>query len=1112
MATRWRQVVAGVLVGLGGLVGLTLLADPAAAQVGCTITWDGQLGDDWMSLQPFGPGPEDDVTNWTPNRLPSSTDHACLPSGSTAVLRNNNSAIVLRYTISAGASLTVDGNLGGGGLEAREDSSNAGTLSVTGPRTLSFYDGDPNNSEGLTNTGTLRFPTGGAAGFRFLTGDLTNDGLIDVDYAEVSFQNPGIGGGPARVTQENRGTVDVSTGNVLRLLNSTFVHGPSSVIQGGGTVNTGNVRFEVSGNASITGGTDVNLGTSSVLAGTAGSTATGNVDFPPGTTARIEGTVPAGITVDVDAAPSFATEVRFETADVTNAGRINLNGGGASLNVIPNATPATNELINTGTIEFTNTGTGFRNIFGTWINRGSVLVRHPEANVDGVNTSTFTNEGTVDVSAGDTLRIIRGTVVHGQGSVIQGGGTVNTDLVRWEVSGNASIAAGTDVNLARDVLAGTAGAAAGNFDIAPNGNSRAEGTIPAGVTVDVDGPTSGETTLRFETADVTNAGRINLNGASANLHVVPNADPATNELINAGTLAFTNTGTGLRSIVGSVTNTGTLLVDHAEANMARFGASGTLLNEGTITVSPGRALRLCCGGTGPTLVNGVGGTIDGGGRIFGGARQMEVRANSTVAAGTDVELNEGADLIFTSATGATGRIGMNGADFQGFNLTGNVPAGVTVDLMNQIGVRALASLTNAGRINFGPGSFLAVEDGTDGTIETLTNTGQLVMNAGGGNTVLTGDLSNQGTITVSHPSTEFRRGFENRNPKLTNTATGTITINAGGVLYTRAGGWAQAYENAGTVNIAGRLSPGGYTQTGGTTTLSAASGNAIDFTTVGTLALQGGTLRGFGTINSADVVNSGGTVAPGLSPGRLTINANYTQSAGGTLAVEVQGDTAATGFDQLVVGGTASLAGELDVTTSSFTPTPGSTFRILDAPAPPTAPTVTGTFGTVDQHGATYAVGHNPTDVTLTAQAASFQPDGQIRNANQAAFGGNDVVNLNGAGQSRSQNRRIGQKATFYARVQNDGDAADGFRVRAPRGTNRFTVRYFLDSTNITTSVVNGTRVLAGVAPGANRVVRVEVTPRAGTPRNAAINLLIRFTSTNDATRRDVVKATVRRT
>lgn len=72
----------------------------------------------------------------------------------------------------------------------------------------------------------------------------------------------------------------------------------------------------------------------------------------------------------------------------------------------------------------------------------------------------------------------------------------------------------------------------------------------------------------------------------------------------------------------------------------------------------------------------------------------------------------------------------------------------------------------------------------------------------------------------------------------------------------------------------------------------------------------GATLGGSGVLDSPNVIMAG-TLSPGNSPGTLTINGNYTQTSSGTFVLEIASPTV---FDQLIVNGTANLAGTLDVT------------------------------------------------------------------------------------------------------------------------------------------------------------------------------------------------------
>jgi hypothetical protein len=130
--------------------------------------------------------------------------------------------------------------------------------------------------------------------------------------------------------------------------------------------------------------------------------------------------------------------------------------------------------------------------------------------------------------------------------------------------------------------------------------------------------------------------------------------------------------------------------------------------------------------------------------------------------------------------------------------------------------------------------------------------------------------------------------------------------------------------------------------------------------------LTGGMLSGRGTVAGA-LTNSGGTVAPGDAPGRLTVAGNYTQESGGTLAVGIAGPTPGTEFDQLLVGGEASLAGALSVTDEGgYEPPLGQTFKIISG-----ASTRSGSFSSVGGPSAgIFGVAYEPDGVTLTTNVA----------------------------------------------------------------------------------------------------------------------------------------------
>jgi T5SS/PEP-CTERM-associated repeat protein len=126
------------------------------------------------------------------------------------------------------------------------------------------------------------------------------------------------------------------------------------------------------------------------------------------------------------------------------------------------------------------------------------------------------------------------------------------------------------------------------------------------------------------------------------------------------------------------------------------------------------------------------------------------------------------------------------------------------------------------------------------------------------------------------------------------------TLSISSQTFVNQGGTVQA-TGGGILNIDAET----YTQTSGTTNL-----GTNGTVTSSTFEIQGGTLSGSGTINTTLVNN--GTVAPGNSPGMLTIDGSYTQEASGILEIELAGLLAGE-YDQLIVTGDANLAGTLSV-------------------------------------------------------------------------------------------------------------------------------------------------------------------------------------------------------
>jgi hypothetical protein len=126
-----------------------------------------------------------------------------------------------------------------------------------------------------------------------------------------------------------------------------------------------------------------------------------------------------------------------------------------------------------------------------------------------------------------------------------------------------------------------------------------------------------------------------------------------------------------------------------------------------------------------------------------------------------------------------------------------------------------------------------------------------------------------------------------------------------------------------------QLLVGGLYVGGGTGLLALTSGGTLS-AGLGTVKI-GGLLQGTGTINAATLINVG-NIYPGFltTTGTITVNAAYQQQSIGSLDIELGGTVAGTQYDQLIVNGSASLAGYVSIAEEAgFSPQLGNSFKIL---------------------------------------------------------------------------------------------------------------------------------------------------------------------------------------
>ncbi len=137
--------------------------------------------------------------------------------------------------------------------------------------------------------------------------------------------------------------------------------------------------------------------------------------------------------------------------------------------------------------------------------------------------------------------------------------------------------------------------------------------------------------------------------------------------------------------------------------------------------------------------------------------------------------------------------------------------------------------------------------------------------------------------------------------------------------------------------------------------------------------------------------------------------------------------------------------------------------------------------------------------------ATTRRPDGLVR-AGTGAFAGDDIYNLTGTSQKKTGKAAAGSTITFGVSVQNDGSAADSFRVQAGGSTTAYNVKYKVGATDVTTAVVAGTYQTPSLAAGATHLVTVKVKVKSSAPAGSKVGRLVTITSVGDTSRKDAVK------
>ena len=622
------------------------------------------------------------------------------------------------------------------------------------------------------------------------------------------------------------------------------------------------------------------------------------VTGPNDEAATVEVLAGATLLVEGSVIPGYSEVSATLTASgtITNTGTIQLteqagNEGGSANLVDPSGT-----ITNAGTISTTSAPAdngAARVINAALDNQGTLSVAAPTTFTDQAAAVTNENGASITTALGAVLSFGQ-SGAPGPNVTLAGGSVSNVGtIVQWggAFAHTSGTATGNPLQLngvALDPsLGGGTGTGSAAFQLFGPGNTLT-GNVAANDTVSVDGFTipgySNVTGQLTASGPVTNAGAIiltegvgtngGIDGAGASF--VDTAGTVTNTGTISTVPAPSDDGWG-RTFEAALDNQGNVEID-SPTTFTLGSSTVTDAPGGNITTGVGETLSIGQSGVSGPSVDLAGGSITNQGTLIQYGGSFTHAAGSTT--GNPVQL-EGVAL--DPSLGAGTGTGAGSFVLFGSNaLTGNVAATDTVSV-----------------------------DGF--TIPGYSNvTGQLTAS---------GPVTNAGTIILTEgvgaPGGIDGAGAVLADPSGTITNTGTIST----VVAANDDGWGRGINaslvNEGNLNFAQTLnfglSGGTVVQQNGSTILDA----AVDASTEGGITVNGGVVSGTGTL-TGPLVNTGGTVAPGLGAtvGTLSLEGNYSQGASGVLQAAVDG-TSSGAYAQLSVTGNANLGGTLAVEPST---------------------------------------------------------------------------------------------------------------------------------------------------------------------------------------------------
>jgi autotransporter-associated beta strand protein len=617
---------------------------------------------------------------------------------------------------------------------------------------------------------------------------------------------------------------------------------------------------------------------------------------------------------------SLGVRVAGTTSQVTNAGASLVYTGGVDLS----------------TSGWVVTGAGATTVTGVVGGTGGVTkLGQGTLTLAGATSNTYTGPTTVLAGTLALNKLAGTTAILGNLNIGDGTGGPNSDVLRLlapnqiadTVVVNVATTGRFDLNDQNETIRAMFGS--GNVAL---GSATITVNVTAGITANFSGAISGTGGL---TKDGPNT--FGLDGPAQNTYTGPT-------LVNAGTLILSK-NPAITTISGNLTITGGT-VQAATFDQIALSSNVTVNSPGQFQISASTRVGSLAG-SGPV-------EIDGGNSLDAGFNGASATFTGVISGNGDFR-KRGTGILTLAGPGSntlTGRFFVDQGEVE-FGKTGGAQAFTGADLsIGGVGFPATVQLLQPEQI--GNMVTVVVNDlgildlnGFDDTIGALEGTSGSRVNLG------SGDL----TTGFNHLSTRYA-GEISGIGDVNKIGFGTFTL-----------------EGLHTYSGATRVQSGSWLLNGN-------AQNSV-FRLLGLTAES--TLGGTGTAGGIDSTDMTGSfprfVEPGASPGISSPGRLYTGhvTLGPTTNydLDLDGTTAGTQYDQLLVTGTVDLGGAAINVTLGFTPPPGTVFTILNNEGPDA---VAGTFAGLPE-GAVFAVGGTSlrisyvggsgNDVTLTVQGAA---------------------------------------------------------------------------------------------------------------------------------------------